>query len=93
MESDYVKGQEIVSSIVFTKNNDIIQLLKPIPYNIDNNDATYNLINEKKVMLLYSFIIKSRISKVIKASNVDESPNLNRQNLTERPMTGIRGNQ
>jgi hypothetical protein len=44
-----VQGQEIVSSVLFTKNSETIQQLKPIPFNSDSNETTYNLINEKKV--------------------------------------------
>ena len=37
----------------FSKNKEIIQLLKPIVYNYEENEPSYNLINEKKVFKMF----------------------------------------
>lgn len=48
-ESQYSQGSDIVTSVLFSKNNDIISVLKPIPYNPEQNERSFTLINEKKV--------------------------------------------
>lgn len=48
-EMEYMQGKEIVTSILFSNSNEIIQKLKPICFPPDQLKNVCKLVNEKKV--------------------------------------------